>query len=127
MKVLYFVYCVAEDDEATDGCFQRNATESPDCGNNEVGFAQSTDLVARALLAGSADPHGTTWPVRKPRFCSVPTITRFSLGQVFPGSDPADSSCAGRCVLHTGKLYFASSVFTSPTLLCRILFESLPR
>ncbi|CAE7848818.1 unnamed protein product, partial [Symbiodinium sp. KB8] len=35
-EVLYFVYCVAEDDEATDGCFQRNATESPDCGNNEA-------------------------------------------------------------------------------------------
>ncbi|CAE7498960.1 unnamed protein product [Symbiodinium natans] len=36
VQVLYFIYCVAEDDEATDGCFQRNVTESPDCGNNQA-------------------------------------------------------------------------------------------
>jgi hypothetical protein len=33
---LYFVYCVAEDDEATDGCAQRDPADDAACGNNEA-------------------------------------------------------------------------------------------
>ncbi|CAE7924644.1 unnamed protein product [Symbiodinium necroappetens] len=81
-EVLYFVYCVAEDDEATDGCFQRNATESPDCGNNEAApilteplGRYSLDLTPPTLLVldavsytqdsvrvtASLDEAGTVW------------------------------------------------------------------
>ena len=35
-QALYYVYCAAEDDELLDGCWQRNSTYSPSCGNNEA-------------------------------------------------------------------------------------------
>lgn len=35
-EALYYVYCAAEDDELLDGCWQRNSTYSPSCGNNEA-------------------------------------------------------------------------------------------
>lgn len=50
-EVLYYVYCAAEDDEFEDGCFQRNSTESPTCGNNEARLQSSRarrDRVGRA-------------------------------------------------------------------------------
>jgi len=34
-EVLYYVYCVAEDDELLGGCWQRDPTESPSCDNNQ--------------------------------------------------------------------------------------------
>lgn len=35
-EVLYFVYCVAEDDEAADGCPQRDPSDDPYCSSNEA-------------------------------------------------------------------------------------------
>merc|ERR550534_3072562 len=35
-EVLYFVYCAAEDDEASDGCEQRDMSDDPACGNNQA-------------------------------------------------------------------------------------------
>ena len=40
-QVLYYVYCAAEDDELLDGCWQRNSTDSPSCGNNEALSSQT--------------------------------------------------------------------------------------
>ncbi|CAK8986555.1 Uncharacterized protein SCF082_LOCUS597 [Durusdinium trenchii] len=48
-EVLYYVYCAAEDDEFEDGCFQRNSTESPTCGNNE-GSPVLTEATGRYTL-----------------------------------------------------------------------------
>lgn len=47
--MLYYVYCAAEDDEFEDGCFQRNSTESPTCGNNE-GSPVLTEATGRYTL-----------------------------------------------------------------------------
>ncbi|CAJ1402439.1 unnamed protein product [Effrenium voratum] len=48
-EVLYYVYCTAEDDELLDGCFQRNATESPSCDNNQAD-AVLTETAGRYTL-----------------------------------------------------------------------------
>jgi len=34
-EVLYFIYCVADDDELVDGCSQRDVADDPNCANNQ--------------------------------------------------------------------------------------------
>ncbi len=46
VQVLYYVYCVAEDDELLGGCWQRDSTESPSCGNNQA--TQNTEQKTNA-------------------------------------------------------------------------------
>lgn len=52
VQVLYYVYCVAEDDELLGGCWQRDPTESPSCDNNQ---ATQNTVQRQTLLASLAE------------------------------------------------------------------------
>merc|ERR1712176_585799 len=48
-ETLYFVYCVAEDDETGDGCSHREPGDSPDCASNR-NTAVLTETTGRYTL-----------------------------------------------------------------------------